>query len=436
MSLAKSDVAKPGRRRPVDHIADKPTVLSIQEDCLKKAHQEMEHLLSSLTTIFIGLSPQIIVTRWNSVAEDVFAMAASDMIGTPLNQKRLGWDWKLVLNGIHQCCQQRQSIRVDDIPFEQSNHKQGYLGITINPVVIEESRLSGYTIIGADITERKTLERNMAQTEKLKSIGQLAAGIAHEINTPTQYVGDNVRFLQDAFEDLSQLIDSYAMVLKAAKSGTVSDTLIADIEDRIEEVDAEYLLEEIPIAIQQTQEGVARIARIVRAMKEFSHPGQEEKTKIDINQAIESTVTVARNEWKYVADLETDFDPSLPPVPCLPGEFNQVILNLIINAAHAIGEKQAGNSAAKGTIKIGTCKRSDGVVIKISDTGSGIPADIQHRIFDPFFTTKEVGKGTGQGLAISHSVIVEKHGGKLELETETGRGTTFTICLPVEAPSR
>jgi len=432
MSIAGADAAKPAKTGTIAKIEVQPSGLALRDEGLKNAHQEIEHLLSSLTTIFIGLSPQNEVTRWNAVAEDVLGVTAAEMIGKPLNQSEFGWKWDQVLDGINRCRRQRCAIRVDDIPFQRSDQKQGYLGITINPIVIEENVLAGFTIIGADITERKTSERAMAQTEKLKSIGRLAAGIAHEINTPTQYVGDNTRFLQDAFEDLSQIIAAYAALLQAAKTGTVTEALIAKIEKQIEEADAEYLVEEIPIAIAHTLEGIERIAKIVRAMKEFSHPGQDEKTKIDINQAIESTITVARNEWKYVADLETDFDPSLPPVPCLPGEFNQVILNMIINAAHAIGDSLEQNSTEKGTIRIATRRRSGCIEVKISDTGPGIPDNIRHRIFDPFFTTKEVGKGTGQGLAISHSVIVEKHGGRLDLETEEGRGTTFTILLPAE----
>ena len=165
-------------------------------------------------------------------------------------------------------------------------------------------------------------------------------------------------------------------------------------------------------------------------MKEFSHPGKNEKTSIDLNKAIESTTTVARNEWKYVADMVTRFDPELPFVPCLPGEFNQVILNMIINATHAIAERGNG-PAGKGTITISTHAQGQFAEIRISDTGAGIPENIRTKIFDPFFTTKEVGKGTGQGLAISRSVIVDKHGGSIHFETEVGQGTTFIIKLPL-----
>ena len=295
--------------------------------------------------------------------------------------------------------------------------------------------LRGITL---DITERKQMEKErelidaqLRQAQKLESIGQLAAGIAHEINTPTQYIGDNTRFLMEAFNDLVQLLDRYAMAPDAIKAGETPDSLILKMKNAAEEADLDYLREEIPKAIEQALDGVERVSRIVRAMKEFSHPGSTEKTVIDINSAIESTVTVARNEWKYVADMRMDLDPALPSVPCLPGEFNQVILNMIVNSAHAIAEKAGDGSGQKGTIDISTSVQGDFVAIRISDSGNGIREDIRSRIFDPFFTTKDVGKGTGQGLAISHSVIVKKHGGTIDFESKSGEGTTFVIRLPI-----
>jgi signal transduction histidine kinase len=283
-----------------------------------------------------------------------------------------------------------------------------------------------------DVTERKTMERQLAQSQKLEAIGQLAAGIAHEINTPTQYVGDNTKFLKEAFEDLKGLSDKYKDLMEALKQGGDTKNIVKAIEDTAQEIDTEYLGEEIPKAIEQTLEGVERVTHIVRAMKEFSHPGASEKSAVDINKAIENTITVARNEWKYVAEMVTDFDPTLQPVPCFPGEFNQVVLNLVTNAAHAIGEALGESSTGKGKITVSTLGNADFAEIRVSDTGPGIPPEIRSRIFDPFFTTKEVGKGTGQGLSIAHSVVVGKHGGNLQLETEMGKGSTFIICLPLE----
>jgi PAS domain S-box-containing protein len=287
--------------------------------------------------------------------------------------------------------------------------------------------------IATDLTDRKTLEGQLRHAQKLESIGQLAAGIAHEINTPTQYVGDNTRFLRDAFTDINQVMGKYAELYKAARAGEIKPELIDEVETKINSADLDFLTEEIPSAIQQSLDGVSRIAKIVQSMKDFAHPGTKEKSAADINKAIESTVTVARNEWKYVADLKTDFDSSLPPVPCMLGEFNQVILNMVTNASHAIINAFGEGTEHKGKIVITTTKvGNEWAEIRIADNGSGIPVEAQKRVFDPFFTTKEVGKGTGQGLAISHTVIVDQHNGKLYFETEPGQGTTFIIRLPLQ----
>jgi PAS domain S-box-containing protein len=298
-----------------------------------------------------------------------------------------------------------------------------------------EGRIEFLSMLAHDISERKRGERERHQMEiqlrhaqKLESIGQLAAGIAHEINTPTQFIGDNLSFMQDAFNDLLRLLGQYDLLLKAARSQSFAQDLTEEIEKTIQGIDLADLGKEIPQATTRALSGVRRVAKIVQAMKDFSHPGTESKVPVDLNRAIESTLTVCRNEWKYIADLQTDFDPSLPLVSCLPGEFNQIILNVVVNAAHAIADKTGGK--VKGIIGISTRAQGDKVEIRISDTGTGIPEAARGRIFDPFFTTKEVGKGTGQGLAIARSVVVDKHQGEITFETEMGQGTTFVIRLP------
>ncbi len=301
-------------------------------------------------------------------------------------------------------------------------------------VLLTRMELNGRQVLQAtvrDITEQRNLQAQLVQAQKLESLGQLSAGIAHEINTPTQYVGDNIRFLEDGFREIMAALREHGRLIEAVKEQSVTEGLLREIGEAFEAVDLDYLRKEIPAAISQSLEGVERVSEIVRAMKQFSHPGGEEKTPADINGAISSTVTVARNEWKYVAEMETDFDENLPPVPVLLGDFNQVILNIIVNAAQAIGERNGDGE--KGMISISTRPNGDWAEVRIRDTGGGIPDEIADRIFDPFFTTKEVGKGTGQGLAISHSVIVEKHGGTIDFETEPGVGTTFILRLPLDA---
>ncbi|MDB6035054.1 MAG: domain S-box protein, partial [Verrucomicrobiales bacterium] len=293
-----------------------------------------------------------------------------------------------------------------------------------------------------DLTYRKKVERErqigamqLQQAHRLEAIGQLAAGIAHEINTPTQYIGDNTRFLQDSFADLKKVLDAYGELVQAASSHPEWLQPLQKIEEAARSADLDYLAVEIPKAIQQSLDGVERVSHIVRAMKDFSHPGSSEKTLVDLHKAIESTITVCRNEWKYVAEIATTFYLGLPPVPALPGALNQVILNLVVNAAHAIADVVGNGGTDRGMIHISTKQDGNWVEIRISDTGTGIPEPARGRIFDPFFTTKPVGKGTGQGLAISHNVVTEKHGGTLSFETELGKGTTFIIRLPLDTPA-
>lgn len=396
-----------------------------------RALREAEQLLDSLPTILIGLAPDLRVTRWNLMAGKVFAFPAEEVCGTPLDTVKILWDWERVRHGLEGCRAEGMPVKLDDLSFVRANGKDGVLGLAINPLRRDGDVFLGFTIMGADITERKMLEKQLAQAQKLRSIGQLASGIAHEINTPTQYVGDNIRFLKDAFEDLIGVLRGDEELLAAARGGGVSAELIRRLQDGRERADLEYLVSEVPVAVQHTLEGVERISKIVRAMKDFAHPGREEKASADLNRIIDTTVTVARNEWKYVADMQTDFDRRLPPVLCHPAEIGQVILNLVINAAHAIEDVVKQGRAAKGVITIATRRRDGWAEIDIRDTGSGIPENIRHRIFDPFFTTKEIGRGTGQGLAICYPVIVEKHGGRISFDSEVGRGTTFTIGLPL-----
>ena len=317
-----------------------------------------------------------------------------------------------------------------------------------------------------DATEQKSMERRLTQAQKLESIGQLAAGVAHEINTPIQYVGDNLRFLRGAFDDLlrplaacGELADTEMGGSGASGGEAGGDAVdpaqrLARLRETLADTDAGFLMDEVPRAIGQALEGVERVASIVLAMKKFSHPETAEKRPADINQLVLDTVTVSRNEWKYVAEVETRLAPNLPLIPCLPGDLAQVLLNVVVNAAHAIAEaRQAAEGQPGGegaTIGMGggappppgritiTTQLTPGsgpaprghVEIRIADTGAGIPEEVRDRVFDPFFTTKAVGKGTGQGLAIAHDIVVKKHGGSIDFISTPGQGTTFTITLP------
>jgi len=340
-------------------------------------------------------------------------------------------DVERVVSNVAQAIEHKWTNYSEEYRFERRDGS--YAHILERGHIICDERGNALRLLGSmmDMTKYRTLEAQLRQAQKLESIGQLAAGIAHEINTPTQYLGDNIRFIDEAFEARNRVVEKYEELSRAVREGRSTEQLMADLGTTMAEADFAYLGVEIPRAIKQSLEGIERIAKIVQSMKDFAHPGSGQKQAVDLNRAIESTITVARNEWKYVADLETDFDPDLPAVPCLLGEFNQVILNLIVNSAQAIADATENGNKGKGAIFISTRRVGDWVEIRIKDTGGGIPKAIRPRIFDPFFTTKPVGKGTGQGLAISHSVVVEKHAGEITFETEEASGTTFIIRLPL-----
>jgi two-component system, NtrC family, sensor kinase len=281
------------------------------------------------------------------------------------------------------------------------------------------------------LDELRMTQAKLLQAQNLEAIGQLAAGIAHEVNTPAQYVTDNVSFLQRAFDKLMRLIEAQDILIEGIRTGDTAPLALATVDTARATAKLDYLARQVPRAIEQSLGGLGEISAVVKAMKEFSHPSGAEKQPFDIHDVLESTSIVAKNEWKYVAELELDFDWSLPPVLLLRNEFSQVVLNLIVNAAHAIAAALPPGSADKGKIVIATKAVGLNVEVRISDTGAGIPEAVRARVFEPFFTTKEVGKGIGQGLAIAYSVIVDKHGGTIAFDSREGHGTSIVISLPL-----
>jgi PAS domain S-box-containing protein len=290
---------------------------------------------------------------------------------------------------------------------------------------------AGLLILLHDVTEKHLIDEQLRSAQKMEAIGQLAAGIAHEINTPIQYVGDNLVFLKESWERVGGTLDLAQQLRNSVANTACAAAASAQFDASVKSADLPYLRQEVPTAIDQSLDGIERVAKIVRAMKEFSHPGLEQKQAVDLNKAIEATVTIARNEWKYVADVDLKLDPDLPLVVCLAGEINQVLLNLLVNAAHAIAEARQQRATDKGTIVISSLHDGPWVELRIQDSGTGIPEHIRDKVFDPFFTTKEVGKGTGQGLTLAQQIVVKKHSGRIWFETEVGKGTTFFLRLPL-----
>jgi PAS domain S-box-containing protein len=395
-----------------------------------RLHEENQRLLASVPLILIGFDNDGRVTKWNQAAEAILGVGAGAAVGTTVEDLSIPWDAKRVAKRLRECLAERRCTEVKDLVLKRPNEEPAFLNVSITPVSGDDGSPLQALLLGTDMTERRILETQLAQAQKVESFGQLAAGIAHEINTPIQYVGDNVTFLKGAFADFQRVLDKQDQIMNRSGHEAPDDSARAEMAETAASADLAYLREEVPRAFEQTLEGVSRVAKIVRAMKEFSHPGNGSMVSSDLNKLIENTIAVAQNEWKYVAEMAVQLDPMLPQVACIAGEFNQVILNLIVNAAHAIADRIKAEPSRKGLITISTRAIAGGVEVRVQDTGTGIPEGARSKIFLPFFTTKAVGKGTGQGLAIAQAVIVKKHGGTIDFETEIGTGTTFIIKLP------
>jgi PAS domain S-box-containing protein len=300
--------------------------------------------------------------------------------------------------------------------------------LSLFPVRDADGSVAHFVGIQTDATERRRtaeekvrIERQVVENSKFEALGTLAGGVAHEINTPTQFIGDNIRFLNDAFGSMAKATSALQDALVRSGQPDVASAIA-------NENDLTFLTEEVPGALKQTLDGVARIGEIVRAVKEYSHPGQDGGTQLDLNATVETAITLSRNQWKYVAQVDRHFDPKLPNIEGRPGELAQVVLNMLVNAAHAIEER---GGKEPGRIVVSTMGAADGVVLTIRDNGSGMPAERLRRIFEMFYTTKPPGKGTGQGLAICHAIVVKGHRGHIDVDSAPGRGTTFRIYLPL-----
>ncbi len=363
-----------------------------------------------LESRFIAINHNLAASM-NTTAENALGKSDFDFFPRELAQKFFDDEQALLKSGT--------AIRDLEEPGLDKNTGEPRTVVTNKvPLRDDNGDVIGIIGIGFDITERKRAEQRLAAGERLESIGRLAAGVAHEINTPIQYLNDSISFIRDAMNDL--------LAHNRQLQSLIPEDRQPEVDDNIEELHSD-----LPPALDRVLDGLSRIAEIVRSMKEFSHD-QREMTPVDLNRAINTTLVIARSEYKYVAEVQTEF-AALPPVVCHGGQINQVVLNLVVNAAHAIGDKVKGTSD-KGLITVRTYISDGQAVIAIGDNGGGIPENIRKRIFEPFFTTKEVGRGTGQGLSIAHSVI-KHHGGSLEFQTEVGKGTTFYVRLPLTETS-
>ncbi|NDV24288.1 PAS domain S-box protein [Desulfovibrio sp. JC022] len=412
-------------------LTRKTEELTVEVAERKKAETEIRQNRELLRSLLDGISAAFLIidlekrtiAETNEVAENMFGLSRGKILGR--NCDRIFADQGQYLEEICPRSYETESIR-ETIILDNDGHT---LPVTRHVLPITIGSRPHLAVILFDISERKNLERKLEMARKLESIGRLASGIAHEINTPIQYVGNSVLFQKEAFADFLKIHKMDSRILdECRKSGLFPDLLKK--RDRVaEDEDLEFLVDEIPQSCDRAQEGVSRVAGIVQAMKDFSHPGQQKKQPANINNLITNTATVSRNEWKYFAEIDMQLG-DIPLVNCFQGNINQVLLNMIVNAAHAIKDKYEGTGQT-GTIVVSTYLDGDEVLISISDDGTGIPESVKDKIFEPFFTTKKVGEGSGQGLAIAHDIIVAKHGGTIDLESTQDEGTTFTIKLPL-----
>jgi two-component system, NtrC family, sensor kinase len=321
------------------------------------------------------------------------------------------------------------SHHVDGDVFWKKDKSSFLADYIVSPVRDENNEISGATLIFRNLTEQRLQEAKRIHGMKLESIGELAAGIAHEINTPIQFIGSNISFLHEAFADLLELVHRYGTLREAVLENAEYRNLMSKIVEQEDRADVDYLEEEAPKAFEQTISGVERVTKLVLGLKGFAHAKDtENKISSDINEIIQNTLIVCANAYKYVAELTTELG-ILPMVKVFPGDIGQVILNLIVNAAHAI-EDVKGTTGQMGSILVKSFLEGDNVVITVTDSGCGIQPGVIQRIFDPFFTTKEVGRGSGQGLAISRTIIHDKHGGEISVESAVGSGSTFIVKIP------
>ncbi len=399
---------------------------------IQKSHAQLSITLASITDGVISIDPQNRIILMNRVAEDLTGWSfdkAKGKLFPSIFRIQSTMTAEAPTMDMPDC---RNSFSLHGFTLISHNDERYAIDGNYSPILHEDGRLLGHIAVFRDQSEKQKLQAQMALTSKLQSIGQLAAGVAHEINTPMQFIGDNTGFLRKSFDEIASLLESYQhLEMECGARGHCSEALSKIMKTR-QEVNSEYLIKEIPTAIDETLSGIERVTKLVKAMKTFSHPTEGKMQECDLNKSIEATINVCRNEWKYVADLELDLDPDLPLAPCLVDELNQVILNMITNSAHSIQDAIDAGRFQKGTLEIATRKASNEVHIIVRDSGMGMSPEVSKKIFDPFFTTKEPGKGTGQGLAISHDIIVNKHKGRIEVESEIGKGTQFIIVLPLK----
>ena len=394
-------------------------------DLVKKHSQVLESIPSGL----IVTDNNSRIKDWNTQAELLLGIPRDKTLKRKLTELKIDWDWKLVLEGLMQCWDQHETVLIPSLVINSKakSKMQKVSDVTITPILHEKASLPAVLLVITNVSKQRKLQEQLFLARKLEAVGRLSAGIAHEINTPSQFVKNNLFFLQDSFKKIAPLLDNKNARGEYHFAEQVEmNTRISPLAFSSEDFDC--LLEDIPQSISEAINGIDRVTDIVRAISSYMHPGTNNKSTVRIKELINSCLVMTRHVWKPIASIKLECQNMLPEIECYQSELQQVVINLIVNAAHAIGEKEQKED--ENTISIETSTEGSYLQIAVKDTGSGINSENLSRIFDPFFTTKEVGKGTGQGLALAHHIIVEKHGGKIDVTSKKGEGTCFKLLLP------
>ncbi|MEM9202262.1 MAG: ATP-binding protein [Actinomycetota bacterium] len=406
-------------------IEDKTRSLYLAHEEISLAKRFQESVLRCMDSAVIVTDQDGVITSVSGTTAELVSQSSEALIGT------LIFD---VLIPVETGTGETELDRLINSDGEADLHADdGSLTVLLSTSALTDERGNrvGAVCVANDISDRKRLETELNRAHKLESVGQLAAGVAHEINTPIQFIGDSVHFLGDVLRDVFVVLEHYDSLRKHAQPTAASDEhlseLLATIAKAEQDADLEFAQEMAPSALRRTLEGVDRVSTIVQAMKRFSHPGRAVHELEDLNEILDTTLAVSLNEYRYSADVIFNRG-EIPEVQCNRSDLSQAFLNILVNAAHAIEDHI--EPGGRGTIEIETRLAEDGVLVTITDSGGGIPPDVLERIWDPFFTTKEPGRGTGQGLPLCHSLIVDGHGGRLHVEVEAGVGSTFSVWLP------
>ncbi len=386
---------------------------------LRRIVERQQRLLASIPSLYLSLDDENRVKAWNVAAEKTFGIEATAAIGRYFFDLPLEWDWLAVREHLTRSREEETCVRISEFEYRRGDaaHTR-YIDLAFVALDADELGEESVLLIGEDVTVRKTLLEQVAQSQKLEALGQLASGVAHEINTPLQFINDNLRFLNKA---LTKLEPEYQKLLAAGHTPGSPDI--------------SFYIEELKPTMEQTIEGIQRVNHVVRAMKDFSHPGARERMLCDINGIIRDACTISRAEVKSVAAIKLELSDELLPVSVFSRELAQAIINILINAAHAIADGKDAGKIDPGLILLQSRQRGQEMLIEISDNGIGMSEEIRRRACEPAFTTKAMGRGTGQGLSMASDVIQNLHGGRLEIESKELVGTTMRIILPATAPS-